>query len=391
METNLRPYTLTLFPNGLHLSRYLSGIIFLSLAFSELAIAQNTVSSAAQSSGYLSVATNRHWLELQGKPRELVKKPLDNRQQQIANMAERLSANTSVLSLVLIEGDQIIFESYNASSAAHKHMFSWSMSKSLTSLTVGAALCSGKIQSLDKPAEELSAELKGTILGKATVKQLLMMAGGVADAADFTGEHMNSAWTPIAIGQVLTGQEYVEKYGGPVRELFGERSPGSKFNYSNLNTLALESVVEANGGFLKVFEEQIWQKIGAERKGSWVLDKSGRAVTYAGFSATPRDFARLALWSIEQTSKPDDCMSKYLKEATSRQIDNFSNTAKNFKHYGYQMWVNNGVPRPSYWWAGFGGQRVGIDTEKKRVIVVSSWREDYMDQVYSLFERWQLD
>ncbi len=77
METNLRPYILTLFPNGLYLSRYLSGIIFLSLAFSELAFAQNTVSSAAQSSGYLSVATNRHWLELQGKPRELVKKPLD--------------------------------------------------------------------------------------------------------------------------------------------------------------------------------------------------------------------------------------------------------------------------------------------------------------------------
>jgi hypothetical protein len=55
------------------------------------------------------------------------------------------------------------------------------------------------------------------------------------------------------------------------------------------------------------------------------------------------------------------------------------------------MWVNSGPPRPSYWWAGFGGQRVGIDTEKKRVIVVSSWREDYMDQVYSLFERWQID
>jgi CubicO group peptidase (beta-lactamase class C family) len=381
----------TLTKNRFIFTKILNGTIFLSFAICELAFAQNTVSSAAQSSGYLSVATNRHWLELQGKPRELVKKSLDDRQQQIANMAERLSANTSVLSLVLIEGDQIIFESYNASSAPQKHMFSWSMSKSLTSLTVGAALCSGKIQSLDKPAEELSSELKGTILGKATVKQLLMMAGGVADAADFTGEHMTSAWTPIAIGQVLTGQEYVQKYGGPVRDLFGERSPGSKFNYSNLNTLALESVVEANGGFLKTFDEQIWKKIGAERKGSWVLDKSGRAVSYAGFSATPRDFARLALWSIDQTANGDDCMGKYLKSASSRQIDNFSNTGRNFKHYGYQMWVNSGPPRPSYWWAGFGGQRVGIDTEKKRVIVVSSWREDYMDQVYSLFERWQID
>jgi hypothetical protein len=107
----------TLTKNRFIFTKILNGTIFLSFAICELAFAQNTVSSAAQSSGYLSVATNRHWLELQGKPRELVKKPLDDRQQQIANMAERLSANTSVLSLVLIEGDQIIFESYNASSA----------------------------------------------------------------------------------------------------------------------------------------------------------------------------------------------------------------------------------------------------------------------------------
>jgi len=77
-----------------------------------------------------------------------------------------------------------------------------------------------------------------------------------------------------------------------------------------------------------------------------------------------------------------DCLTK-------PQIVNNSKVASNFKSYGYQTWVRSLENRSSYWWVGYGGQRIGIEPETERVIVVSSWREDYMDQIYDLFGAWQ--
>ena len=51
-----------------------------------------------------------------------------------------------------------------------------SMSKSVTSLAVGLALCNGNIQSLDDSAQVYAHELEGTTRGQTTIRQLLMMS-----------------------------------------------------------------------------------------------------------------------------------------------------------------------------------------------------------------------
>lgn len=351
---------------------------------------QNTVTSSFQASGFLTIATHRHWLPIdREKVRPLSVKPLNEKQQWTADSASRLADNTSLLSIVLIERGQLIYEKYNWPSAEHKHMFSWSMSKSLTAYTVGSALCNGKINSIDRVSKELSPELRGSAQGDASVKHLLMMASGAADGGHGNGEHNNHAWQSIAIGQVKSGHEYVKEHGVQSQGFFGPSQPGKKFIYTNLDTLALESVVEARGGFIREFEQNIWSKVGAERRGSWVLDRDKRALTYSGFSAIPRDWARIAMWSIDQLKGSDACMREYMQAATNPQIANHSEIGKNFKQYGYQTWIGRFGPRPSYWWVGYGGQRVGIDPVTERIIVVSSWREDYMDQIYNLFGAWQ--
>ena len=54
--------------------------------------------------------------------------------------------------------------------------------------------------------------------------------------------------------------------------------------------------------------------------------------------------------------------------------------------YGYQTFLGNFGPGSSYQWIGHGGQRADVDPKTKRIIVVSNWREDYMDQIYNLFD-----
>jgi CubicO group peptidase (beta-lactamase class C family) len=364
-------------------------LLMLSLSlilFHEQLYAQGTVSAFSQSTGFNAEISHRHRMKPVGPVRELTRGTLTEDQQRVADQAQQLTHNTSLLSIVLVERGKIIYEHYNRPAAADRWFYSWSMSKSLTAYTVGTALCNGNIDSLDTPAGQLSPELRGTVHGEARVKDLLIMASGARDAKP-NGEYQDSAWQKIT-NQVYGGQEYLRDNGARAQGFFGARSSGSTFSYNNTDTLALESVVEARGGFIRQFEENIWSKIGAERGASWVLDRDKRAVAYAGFTAHSRDWARLAMWSIDQLKGNDACMREYMQAATQQQLSNNSQTGRSFKGYGYQTYVGN-FNGPSYWWVGHGGQRVGIDPKSERIIVVSSWREDYMDQIYNLFGQWQ--
>ena len=360
--------------------------IILTLAWG-LVHAQGTVPSSFQATGYNSFISHRHFMKPVGPVRELRRDPLTPDQQAVADQAAQLAQNPSLLSVVLVERGKIIYEHYNWPAAADRWFYSWSMSKSLTAYTLGTALCQGKIDSLDTPAGQLSPVLRGTVYGEARVKDLLIMASGARDARQ-DGEYRSGVWEQI-VQQVETGQEYLRANGDRAQGFFGATKSGSTFSYKNTDTLALESIVESRGGFLRQFEENIWNKIGAERGASWVLDKNKRAVAHAGFTANTRDWARLAMWSIDQLKGNDACMREYMQEATRSQISNYTDTGRSFKSYGYQTFIGNFGPGDSYWWIGHGGQRAGIDPKTERIIVVSSWREDYMDQIYNLFGAWQ--
>jgi len=51
--------------------------------------------------------------------------------------------------------------------------------------------------------------------------------------------------------------------------------------------------------------------------------------------------------------------------------------------------LSTGCADPDQAFDGYGGQRVGVDPAKERIIIVSSWREDYMPEVYDLFTNLQ--
>jgi CubicO group peptidase (beta-lactamase class C family) len=366
----------------------LSLSLTLTLAWRQVhAQATATVPSSFQATGYNGFISHRHFMKPVGPVRELLRDSLTSDQQRVADQAAQLAQNPSLLSIVLVERGKIIYEHYNEPARADRWFYSWSMSKSLTAYTLGTALCNGRISNLDTPAGQLSPELLGTVHGEATVRDSLMMASGVKDAQQ-DGEYRSGVWLQI-VQQSYSGQEYLRDHSTRGQGFFGAAKSGSTFNYKNIDTTALESVVEARGGFLRQFQENIWSKVGAERGASWVLDKDKRAVAYAGFTAHTRDWARLAMWSIDQIKGDDSCMRDFMQAATRSQISNHTNTGRSFKSYGYQTYIGNFGPRDSYWWVGHGGQRVGIDPKTERIIVVSSWREDYMDQIYNLFGQWQ--
>ena len=336
-------------------------------------------------------------LPASNQPNLLPNKVLTESDRDIINQAESMFDRNASLSIVMIEKGQLVFEKYRAPASPRSLNFSWSMSKSLTAYTIGAMMCEGKIPDLNKPAQTYSPDLTGTVYGEATVKNLLTMSSGVRKAIyagnlirkqpgtcdpakDCDGWLMQRAGTMSGLDVIKHDPDRDTAWGKPV-------ASGSRFAYNGTDTLSLSNIAEHNGGFIDNFNKHIWSQIGSQGPGHWLVDKDNKAVAQAGFSATSKD-----MFSIKQLKSEDKCISSFMKEATTEQLPNSTGEAgKAFKGYGYQTWImpEQWGQKASYWWVGFGGQRVGIDPVSERIIVVTSSREDYMGEIYGLFHKWQ--
>lgn len=307
--------------------------------------------------------------------------PLEAPNKLQASVAEKanllLTKNEGALTLLLLDREKILFDGYKAPASASTPQHSMSMSKSLTAYMIGVLLCDGQIRSLDDRADTYVPQLKGTVYGEATVKHLLTMSSG-APAATSSGNSYESQFDEIRAGKV-SSLDAMRRFG--VRDI----PAGQEFRYLANDTQALGFIIESLSGFANTFQKNVWSQIGAEAPGFWLLDKDNIAIANAGTSAVARDWGRLALWSLKQLKSSNSCMGEFMKAATSAQIPNKTKkVGASFPSYGYQTWVR----KNAYWWVGFGGQRVGIDPRSERVLVLTSWREDYMAEVYKLFDDW---
>ena len=338
------------------------------------------VNPVRHSGGLASDKNNRVFAPAKNIVALPIKENLTWADKRIASEAEYLIDNNKTTAILLIERGKIVFEKYKSPANQNSPLFSQSMSKSLSAYTIGNMLCDGKIQSLNDPAKKYVPELAGTAPVDAPLKHVLSMSSGGTDG-QYSGGHEDNEWGKIRTGE-LTIKQAIAKHGAKDTE------PGKEVRYSALDTFALAQVADANGGFFESFEKYIWQAAGTESNGYWLHDKNGDAMSASGFSATGRDWARLAMFSIKQ-AKTAGCIGDFMKQATTAQVPNLTKrVGQAFPDYGYQTWIGNFQGKPSYWWVGYGGQRVGIDPESERIIVLTSWREDYMRDVYKLWGNW---
>ena len=337
-----------------------------------------TVNPLMESGGIAARFSNLRFAP-SARPSPLVR--LESPSKPQASVAERanllLTKNEGALTLLLLERGKILFEGYKPPATDQTAQHSQSMSKSLTAYMVGILLCDGQIRSLGDRAEAYVPQLKGTVYGAATIKQLLTMSSGAAPATS-SGNSYEGQQDEIRAGKV-SSLDTMRRFGA--RDI----AAGKEFRYLANDTQGSAFVIESLGGFANIFQKRVWDEIGAEAPGFWLIDKENMPLGNAGTSVVARDWGRLALWSLKQLKSSDTCIRDFMKDATSAQIANASKiVGASFPSYGYQTWVR----KNAYWWVGFGGQRVGIDPKSERVLVLTSWREDYMGEVYKLFDDW---
>jgi len=280
--------------------------------------------------------------------------------------------------MIVAKGDQIFYEYYSSRSARRWTPLGYSMSKSLTAMTVGKALCDGSINSIDDPLDKYIPELSGTSWGSASVKSVLMMSSG-SYKTDIRLNGHKTKQVEDRLGHPVHHGHMRENYINVMKEVDEkELRPGELFYYNNMDTLALGLLVESATGkkFSDYFEESIWKPSGAQAKGAWFVNNLGQTSTYQGFSATPHDWIRLALYVLEERGKAD-CFGQFLSQGTTgllaTNLGVFSPT-----RYGFQIWVNC-RPEVDFCFAGHGRQYIWFNL-RKNVVMYHHAATDTLDE-----------
>lgn len=283
-----------------------------------------------------------------------------------------------VTGILLLQGDTILLERYQYGRTDADRFMSASMAKSVTALLAGVALGEGSIRSLDDPAAHSVPELAGTPYGETTLRVLLQMSSGVE--FDVKGGEKKDSRTEKLIDGIFSPG------ANPVAVLADARNriapAGTHFQYSSGDTeLAGLVVRRATGKSLSDYlGEKIWTPIGAEAAATWWADTSGQELTFSGFNAVLRDYARLGRllahdgeWNGRQLIP-----KSYLVAATTNRPEDrhlLPGAATPYYGYGFQIWIFPGAQR-MFVLRGAQSQYIFVDPASKLVLVQTAVRSE---------------
>jgi CubicO group peptidase (beta-lactamase class C family) len=297
-------------------------------------------------------------------------KPLPSKSVPITDEARQilddLFSKNKTKAMIVARDSEILYEKYSFGIGKRNTPLGYSMSKSLTALTVGRAICDGHITTIDDPIKKYVPSLSETSWGEASIKDVLQMSSGAYRTVAWLNGH-KSRELELSLGPALAEGRMTADFIDLMKAADEKSQPsGSTWNYSNFDTIALGLLVQnaTEMSFPKYFEKAIWQNIGAEYRGSWFTNSKGQTSTYQGFSASPHDWIRIGLMVLKELENKEDCFGKFLNNATSKQISSHGLASS----YGYQIWIDCNSEKTNFCFIGFGGQFLLFNIPENTVI-----------------------
>lgn len=200
--------------------------------------------------------------------------------------------------IVILQDGNVVYEKYfNGMNPDTRHIL-FSTTKSLCG-TMAAVLAHQGVLDPAQTTGELIPELKDGAFGDTSNRQVMDMTTGVQYSEVYAD--MNSE--VVAHMVAANYRPFPDGYNGPdtlqtfLPDLKKEGEHGHAFHYVSANTEALGWIVErsAQRSSVDLFSKMIWSKIGAERDGLIIVDRSGFPSWGGGYACTTRDFARFGL------------------------------------------------------------------------------------------------
>lgn len=262
------------------------------------------------------------------------------------------------IGLIIVHKDNILYENYAEGNTKESRWISFSVTKSVTSMLIGAAIHDGYIESVDEPVANYLPRLRGTPYEAATIKDVLQMSSGVAWNEDYADPNSD-----VANAGALNGLKLIQY----LADLPAEHAPGDVWNYNTGETNLVGQILRAAIGnnATSYLTRKIWQPFGMEFNASWTLDaEHGDELGGCCINATLRDYARLGIFAMNGGELPDGSRvlpNNWMVDSTT--------PSKGFAGYGYLWWLDEGGP---YGARGIFGQNIYIDPSNELVVAIHS-------------------
>lgn len=274
---------------------------------------------------------------------------------------------------------KLLYERYGAPELRTNIITSFSVSKTLTALMVGRAICDGKIKSIDDLASTYEPRLIGTPYEKNTIRSLLTMTTGVEHLPAMGGADLNSLWK----GEKSTIETIKEKRKLPFQESHFLRN----FNYDNTATNVLGLMVRAAAGMPlnEYFSQNFYQASSPIAPARWLRDKENEEFAMGSFLAVPRDHLRLAIHTMKivRGEAGDACIQGFAKQMVTKAVSTPTKPAVygTDSGYGYQIWTHLTDMSPdTVEMRGNAGQHVFMSPATSTLVVILTAADHRMDE-----------
>ena len=240
------------------------------------------------------------------------------------------SRRLSTHDIIIMRGDEIVFENYwKPFDESFSHRM-YSVSKSFLSLAVGFAIQEGYLtletKLCDLMPEEMRLQASDENMQNLTVRDMLMMSTAKTPEYWFSARHAD---------RVRFYFENESKFSRPGGTIFEYDSPGS---------FVLGAAIERLVGmpFMDYLRPRLFDKIGVSKEAKCLLCPGGHSWSDSAVLCTARDLLLVSKfcmnggkWQGEQLLSEE-----YVRAATSKQIDNNVGGLESYctQGYGYLFW-----------------------------------------------------
>ena len=263
-----------------------------------------------------------------------------------------------LMGFLVVEGDTIRLEHYASDHGSEVRWNTFSVSKSVTSMLIGAAILDGYIDSVDQTIDTYLPRMRGSHYGAITIHQALQMSSGIRWNQGYDDPDSDIANAALKGGVALTD------YLITLPQL---HEPGTKFNYNTAETNLLGEVLRSAIGnnASEYLNAKLWQPFGMEHEGNWALGAPfGRETGGCCMNMTLRDYARVGLFA-----KHDGVLPSGQRILPEGWMTTSTTPSSAYPGYGYQWWL---YEDGAYSASGLFGQAIFVKPNADLVIAVHS-------------------
>lgn len=277
-----------------------------------------------------------------------------------------LSASATIAFLI-ISDDTIRFERYDNGHTAASLSQYFSVSKSVTSVLIGAAIDDGFIRSVDQSVVDFVPELSGHGFDDVTIRHLLTMTSGIdyVENDNPFGLHVPFNYTSDIERMILNFRMRVE--------------PGKEWRYKSGDTALLSLILSralVPRTITAYAQERIWSPLGMEEPGVWSLDRNdGLEKVWCCLAGTARDLAKLGRlylsrgeWDGQRILSADWIERSVQLGAVDDAVWPADFRAAGFWSYGYSWWLLS-KDEGDYLAQGKDGQFLYVNPTRRTIIV----------------------